>query len=123
MTVKQVSPEKLRRPAPHRSLPPCGGGTGRGAAAHAESVTTPLPTSPPQGGRGPAVPVATGLPSRGARNERARAQRCARGIIAASLAVLAAGCSSLDRLRFIGEQPPLAQISNPQTQPGYKPVQ
>jgi len=46
-----------------------------------------------------------------------------RFVLAASLAALAAGCSSLDRLRLIGEQPPLAQISNPTTQPGYKPVQ
>ena len=40
--------------APHRSLPPCGGGTGRGVTANAESAATPLPTPPPQGGREPA---------------------------------------------------------------------
>src|SRR5207253_904382 len=40
-----------------------------------------------------------------------------------ALAALAGGCSSLDRIRFLGEQPPLAPIENPQTQAGYKPVQ
>ena len=40
-----------------------------------------------------------------------------------ALAALAGSCSSIDRLRNIGEQPPLAAISNPTTQPGYKPVQ
>jgi len=42
---------------------------------------------------------------------------------AVALAALAAGCSSLDRLRGVGEQPPLSQISNPTTHAGYKPVQ
>jgi flagellar L-ring protein precursor FlgH len=42
---------------------------------------------------------------------------------ATSLAALAAGCSSLDRLKSIGEQPTLSQINNPTTQAGYKPVQ
>src|SRR5947209_3462433 len=32
------------------------------------------------------------------------------------------GCSSIDRLSQIGEQPKLAAIDNPTTQPGYKPV-
>src|SRR5207302_3244340 len=41
----------------------------------------------------------------------------------AAIAALAGGCSSLERLRLIGEPPPLAAIDNPQTQPGYKPVQ
>src|SRR3954468_12099928 len=36
---------------------------------------------------------------------------------------LASGCSSIDRLSQIGEQPKLAAIENPTTQPGYKPVQ
>ncbi len=42
-----------------------------------------------------------------------------------SLAVLtvASGCSSIDRLSQIGEQPKLAAIENPTSQPGYKPVQ
>src|SRR5512147_3068929 len=33
------------------------------------------------------------------------------------------GCSSIDRLSQIGEQPKLAAIENPTAQPGYKPVQ
>jgi flagellar L-ring protein precursor FlgH len=36
---------------------------------------------------------------------------------------LTGGCSSLERLRLIGEPPPLASIDNPQTHAGYKPVQ
>jgi flagellar L-ring protein precursor FlgH len=36
---------------------------------------------------------------------------------------VASGCSSIDRLSQIGEQPKLAAIENPTTQPGYKPVQ
>src|SRR3981081_4649242 len=35
----------------------------------------------------------------------------------------ASGCSSIDRLSQIGEQPKLAAIENPTAQPGYKPVQ
>jgi flagellar L-ring protein FlgH len=40
-----------------------------------------------------------------------------------SVAGLAGGCSSIDRLSQIGEQPKLSAIENPTTQPGYKPVQ
>src|SRR5579872_2656372 len=36
---------------------------------------------------------------------------------------IAAGCSAVDRLSQIGEQPKLSAIENPTTQPGYKPVQ
>jgi flagellar L-ring protein precursor FlgH len=46
-----------------------------------------------------------------------------RSLIVATLAALASGCSSLERLRLIGEPPPLAAINNPTTQAGYKPVQ
>jgi flagellar L-ring protein precursor FlgH len=35
----------------------------------------------------------------------------------------AGGCSGIDRLSQIGEQPRLSAIENPTTQPGYKPVQ
>src|SRR5262249_28465274 len=42
---------------------------------------------------------------------------------AVSLAALAAGCSSMDRLRGIGEQPTLSQINNPTAQASYKPGQ
>ncbi len=44
----------------------------------------------------------------------------------AALALLGSalgGCSAVDRIRGIGEQPPLATIDNPTAQPGYKPVQ
>src|SRR6195952_3481477 len=40
-----------------------------------------------------------------------------------SLAALASGCSSIDRLSQIGEQRKLPEIENPPPQPGYKPVQ
>jgi flagellar L-ring protein precursor FlgH len=46
-------------------------------------------------------------------------------LAASSLMVLASfagGCSSLDRFRNLGEQPALASIENPTTQPGYQPV-
>jgi flagellar L-ring protein precursor FlgH len=33
------------------------------------------------------------------------------------------GCSAIDRLKSVGEPPPLTQIENPVAQPGYKPVQ
>ena len=39
------------------------------------------------------------------------------------VAALAGGCSAIDRLKNIGEQPKLSAIENPTTQPGYKPVQ
>src|SRR5713226_5242765 len=35
----------------------------------------------------------------------------------------ACGCSAIDRISQIGEQPKLAAIENPTSQPGYKPVQ
>ncbi len=49
-----------------------------------------------------------------------------RFLSACSMIVLAAfvsGCSSIDRLKSVGEQPPLTSIDNPTAQPGYKPVQ
>ena len=36
---------------------------------------------------------------------------------------IAGGCSSIDRLSQIGEQPRLSSIDNPTAAPGYKPVQ
>jgi flagellar L-ring protein precursor FlgH len=36
---------------------------------------------------------------------------------------IAGGCSSIDRLTQIGEQPKLSEIENSTTKPGYKPVQ
>src|SRR5258707_5412111 len=43
----------------------------------------------------------------------------------AMLVILSAacGCSAIDRISQIGEQPKLAAIENPTSQPGYKPVQ
>src|SRR5262245_4379647 len=41
----------MRRLVPQRSLPPCGGGTGRGVATSTRLAATPLPSPPPQGGR------------------------------------------------------------------------
>ncbi|NVO12693.1 MAG: flagellar basal body L-ring protein FlgH [Rhodoplanes sp.] len=38
-------------------------------------------------------------------------------------AALAGGCSAIDRLANVGEQPALRAIENPTAQPGYKPVQ
>src|ERR1700704_1704014 len=38
-------------------------------------------------------------------------------------AAVASGCSSIDRLSQIGEQPKLAAIEKPTAQPGYKPLQ
>src|SRR6478609_6032473 len=35
----------------------------------------------------------------------------------------ASGCSSIDRLSQIGEQPKLSAVDNPTAAPGYKPVQ
>src|SRR5437660_12267769 len=36
---------------------------------------------------------------------------------------IAGGCSAIDRISQIGEQPKLAAIENRTSQPGYKPVQ
>src|SRR3954449_8779557 len=36
---------------------------------------------------------------------------------------IAGGCSAIDRISQIGEQPKLTAIENPTAQPGYKPVQ
>src|SRR6201986_958359 len=38
------------------------------------------------------------------------------------LACVASGCSAINRLSQIGENPKLTSIDNPTTQPGYKPV-
>jgi flagellar L-ring protein precursor FlgH len=36
---------------------------------------------------------------------------------------ITSGCSGIDRLSQVGEEPKLSSIDNPTTQPGYKPVQ
>ena len=46
--------------------------------------------------------------------------RCA---LLSTVAMFGSGCSTLDRLKTIGKQPPLSPVSNPTTKPGYKPVQ
>jgi len=46
-----------------------------------------------------------------------------RAVLAALASALLNGCAYVDRLRSIGEQPPLTAVDNPTTRPGYKPVQ
>ena len=46
--------------------------------------------------------------------------RCA---LLSTAAVINSSCSSIDRIKGIGEQPPLSAVENPTTKPGYKPVQ
>ncbi len=46
--------------------------------------------------------------------------RCA---LLSTVALINSTCLSIDRLKAIGEQPPLSAIDNPTTKPGYKPVQ
>ena len=46
--------------------------------------------------------------------------RCA---LLSTVAVFATSCSTVDKLSMIGRQPPLSPVSNPTTEPGYKPVQ
>ena len=45
------------------------------------------------------------------------------GTLLTIVSIAGGGCSSLDRLSQIGEQPRLNSIENPTAQPGYKPVQ
>src|SRR5438132_4281763 len=52
-----------------------------------------------------------------------RLRRIARSGSLLAVCALASGCSSIDRLSQIGEQPKMSAIDNPTTQPGYKPVQ
>ena len=52
-----------------------------------------------------------------------RLRRVALSGLLLATSVLASGCSSIDRLSQIGEQPKMSAIDNPTTQPGYKPVQ
>ncbi|MDA9489898.1 MULTISPECIES: flagellar basal body L-ring protein FlgH [unclassified Bradyrhizobium] len=52
-----------------------------------------------------------------------RPRRIAISALLLAIGALASGCSSIDRLSQIGEQPKLSAIDNPTTQPGYKPVQ
>ncbi|MDA9545065.1 MULTISPECIES: flagellar basal body L-ring protein FlgH [Bradyrhizobium] len=52
-----------------------------------------------------------------------RLRRIAISALLLATCTLASGCSSIDRLSQIGEQPKLSAIDNPTAQPGYKPVQ
>jgi len=44
-------------------------------------------------------------------------------VTALTLSSLMCGCAAIDRVAHIGEEPKLTAIDNPQTKPGYKPVQ
>ncbi len=44
-------------------------------------------------------------------------------VLASITASLLSGCAAVDRLKGVGEQPPLAAVDNPTSRPGYKPVQ
>jgi flagellar L-ring protein precursor FlgH len=44
-------------------------------------------------------------------------------VLAATTASLLSGCAALDRIKDIGQPPPLAAVQNPTARPGYKPVQ
>src|SRR5262249_1776583 len=46
-----------------------------------------------------------------------------RSIAFAAIGAPMGSCSAIDRLKSVGEPPPLTQIENPVAQPGYKPVQ
>jgi flagellar L-ring protein FlgH len=50
-------------------------------------------------------------------------QQYARAASVVALMALHGGCAAVDRLKTIGEQPPLTAIENPTAAPGYKPVQ
>jgi flagellar L-ring protein precursor FlgH len=45
-----------------------------------------------------------------------------RTLLAAVLVASLGGCNALDRISKIGETPPLTDIENPQTKPGYRPI-
>ena len=44
-------------------------------------------------------------------------------VLAALAASLLSSCAAIDRIKNIGQPPPLASVDNPTTRPGYKPVQ
>ncbi len=55
--------------------------------------------------------------------ERRKSASTLQLFVACALAMLAANCSSIERLKNIGEPPALGPIQNPTTKAGYKPVQ
>ncbi|HEX5508630.1 MAG TPA: flagellar basal body L-ring protein FlgH [Pseudolabrys sp.] len=44
-------------------------------------------------------------------------------LLSATACLLLTSCAAIDRLRHIGEPPPLTAVNNPTARPGYKPVQ
>jgi flagellar L-ring protein precursor FlgH len=58
----------------------------------------------------------------GSRNAKRRPASARHVIAACTLALLASNCSSIERLRNVGEAPALGAIQNPSTKAGYKPV-
>ena len=44
-------------------------------------------------------------------------------VLAAIATSLLTGCAAIDRVRNIGQPPPLSAVNNPTARPGYKPVQ
>jgi flagellar L-ring protein FlgH len=62
---------------------------------------------------------ACGERERPRRHPKTAAQIAALLVLGTSLT----GCAAFERLKFIGDAPPLTAISNPTAQPGYKPVQ
>src|SRR5664279_3562361 len=44
-------------------------------------------------------------------------------VLATLAASLLSGCAAIDRIKTIGQPPPLAAVDNPTARPGYKPVQ
>ncbi|MGE0564156.1 MAG: flagellar basal body L-ring protein FlgH [Pseudolabrys sp.] len=46
-----------------------------------------------------------------------------RTVVLSVAAILLNGCSALERLKDVGEQPKLSAVDNPVARPGYKPVQ
>jgi flagellar L-ring protein FlgH len=81
-----------------------------------------LPRSPPLNASSPGSVEQSGtsIPSGHAVRAKPRLRAL---LLLAGAAVLLNGCSSIDRLLNIGEQPKLSSIDDPTTKPGYKPVQ
>ncbi|MDP1585615.1 MAG: flagellar basal body L-ring protein FlgH [Bradyrhizobium sp.] len=46
-----------------------------------------------------------------------------RAMLATMAASMLGGCAAMDRIKNIGQQPPLSAVDNPTARPGYKPVQ
>src|SRR6266542_3439724 len=77
---------------------------------------------PPMNGRKASVTEVSVMKLNPAHRHR-RAERAVRLAALLCLASLAGGCAAIERLRAIGDPPPLTAINNPTAAPGYKPVQ